>query len=428
MGTTPSCTWPRPTSSASRPSSGSPPAEFIERYCREGAAASTPAHGPARLPVPDAREPLRRLPRAPDAVRTWPFWEENLKRSVWEGPVKDCCPGIGHGELTPRRGGRPHRARDRGLVRGDMTAAPRLRPVEALPGPDGDVLLADPLGAAGDDDGGPVRVSSFAWRVARRLDGKVDAAEVARALSPRPRRRRSRCAWQRSSRSSRARGARRRARPRAPGRGARGLRARGRAPGARGGARLSRRSVRAAPAHRRPRGQRLGHAAAARPRRPAGAGGRDRARLRPLRARLRRPAASRRRFRARRLARRGARAGAARDRPAGEGLRHAARPDGARPRGLPCARDRPRRGRPRAPHEPGARAPAPLPLHRGPAPPGAAAARRRLPRGRARRGPRRGARRAGARRGAPRADARHRRHRPSRASCRPSRAPPSSAP
>lgn len=35
----------------------------------------------------------------PLQCRTWPFWSENLKKATWEGPVKDCCPGIGKGEL-----------------------------------------------------------------------------------------------------------------------------------------------------------------------------------------------------------------------------------------------------------------------------------------------------------------------------------------
>ena len=37
----------------------------------------------------------------PKQCRTWPFWEENLDRARWEGPVRDCCPGIGTGPLHP---------------------------------------------------------------------------------------------------------------------------------------------------------------------------------------------------------------------------------------------------------------------------------------------------------------------------------------
>lgn len=38
-------------------------------------------------------------PVRPMQCRTWPFWHENLKRATWDGPVKECCPGIGHGPL-----------------------------------------------------------------------------------------------------------------------------------------------------------------------------------------------------------------------------------------------------------------------------------------------------------------------------------------
>lgn len=43
----------------------------------------------------------RIYPVRPKQCATWPFWTENLERSVWEGPVADCCPGIGKGPLTP---------------------------------------------------------------------------------------------------------------------------------------------------------------------------------------------------------------------------------------------------------------------------------------------------------------------------------------
>ncbi len=39
----------------------------------------------------------------PVQCRTWPFWDENIKRqTTWEGPVKDTCPGIGEGRLYCR--------------------------------------------------------------------------------------------------------------------------------------------------------------------------------------------------------------------------------------------------------------------------------------------------------------------------------------
>ena len=36
----------------------------------------------------------------PVQCRTWPFWDENLKRpTTWNGPVRETCPGIGRGRL-----------------------------------------------------------------------------------------------------------------------------------------------------------------------------------------------------------------------------------------------------------------------------------------------------------------------------------------
>jgi hypothetical protein len=37
----------------------------------------------------------------PRQCRAWPFWEENLERATWEGPVSQCCPGVGQGPLYP---------------------------------------------------------------------------------------------------------------------------------------------------------------------------------------------------------------------------------------------------------------------------------------------------------------------------------------
>ena len=38
-------------------------------------------------------------PVRPKQCATWPFWEENLERERWEGPVRERCPGIGQGRL-----------------------------------------------------------------------------------------------------------------------------------------------------------------------------------------------------------------------------------------------------------------------------------------------------------------------------------------
>ncbi|MEM7311210.1 MAG: YkgJ family cysteine cluster protein [Planctomycetota bacterium] len=77
------------------------PKVFLERYCvLEDGMVSLRMDRPAcpflgednRCGVYEVR---------PMQCRTWPFWEENLKRKVWKGPVKDCCPGIDQGPLTP---------------------------------------------------------------------------------------------------------------------------------------------------------------------------------------------------------------------------------------------------------------------------------------------------------------------------------------
>lgn len=38
-------------------------------------------------------------PVRPKQCDAWPFWTENLNPETWNGPVKDCCPGIGKGRL-----------------------------------------------------------------------------------------------------------------------------------------------------------------------------------------------------------------------------------------------------------------------------------------------------------------------------------------
>ena len=35
----------------------------------------------------------------PRQCRTWPFWPENMPRSVWEEEIASFCPGVGKGRL-----------------------------------------------------------------------------------------------------------------------------------------------------------------------------------------------------------------------------------------------------------------------------------------------------------------------------------------
>jgi hypothetical protein len=86
--------------------------EFLERFCQSvdgwiTLRMDTPAcpflNADARCAVNDIR---------PRQCRAWPFWQENLKRTTWEGPVSDCCPGIGQG---PR-----HSAREVERIAGEL--------------------------------------------------------------------------------------------------------------------------------------------------------------------------------------------------------------------------------------------------------------------------------------------------------------------
>ncbi len=41
----------------------------------------------------------RVYPARPKQCATWPFWTENLDPDQWDGPVRECCPGIGRGKV-----------------------------------------------------------------------------------------------------------------------------------------------------------------------------------------------------------------------------------------------------------------------------------------------------------------------------------------
>ena len=75
-------------------------AEFLERYCdkQPGYHPSLKMDAPA-CPFLQHDQRCAIYPVRPMQCRTWPFWRENLAREVWEGPVKDCCPGVDSGPL-----------------------------------------------------------------------------------------------------------------------------------------------------------------------------------------------------------------------------------------------------------------------------------------------------------------------------------------
>ena len=74
-------------------------ADFLARHCRaEDGWVSLRIDEPA-CPFlgPDRRCGI--YPVRPKQCATWPFWEENLERARWDGPVRETCPGIGRGPL-----------------------------------------------------------------------------------------------------------------------------------------------------------------------------------------------------------------------------------------------------------------------------------------------------------------------------------------
>ena len=76
--------------------------EFLARYCDKepGFHPTLKMDAPA-CPFLGADQRCAIYPVRPKQCRTWPFWTENLARETWEGPVKQCCPGIGRGPLYP---------------------------------------------------------------------------------------------------------------------------------------------------------------------------------------------------------------------------------------------------------------------------------------------------------------------------------------
>ncbi len=80
---------------------GLPRERFLETYCRvEDGWVVLRMDEPA-CPFLTEGNRCAIYPVRPKQCAAWPFWKENLVRSTWEGAVKDCCPGIGKGELVP---------------------------------------------------------------------------------------------------------------------------------------------------------------------------------------------------------------------------------------------------------------------------------------------------------------------------------------
>ena len=75
-------------------------ATFLERHCQEEDGWITLRIDEPACPFLNDAGGCSVYEARPKQCRTWPFWVENLKRATWEGPVSDCCPGIGKGELV----------------------------------------------------------------------------------------------------------------------------------------------------------------------------------------------------------------------------------------------------------------------------------------------------------------------------------------
>ena len=73
---------------------------FLAEYCRKEDGWITLRMDQPACRFLDAANRCSIYPVRPKQCATWPFWRENLERATWEGPVMECCPGIGTGPLV----------------------------------------------------------------------------------------------------------------------------------------------------------------------------------------------------------------------------------------------------------------------------------------------------------------------------------------
>jgi len=78
---------------------GLSPAEFYRRHCEEDGPYTVLRMDKPQCPFLEEDNRCAVYAARPKQCRTWPFWEENLEREAWEGPVAECCPGIDRGKL-----------------------------------------------------------------------------------------------------------------------------------------------------------------------------------------------------------------------------------------------------------------------------------------------------------------------------------------
>jgi Fe-S-cluster containining protein len=75
-------------------------AAFLEQYCTLDESWPVLRMDEPACAFLDKDNRCKIYPVRPKQCATWPFWTENLERATWEGAVKDCCTGIGKGELS----------------------------------------------------------------------------------------------------------------------------------------------------------------------------------------------------------------------------------------------------------------------------------------------------------------------------------------
>ncbi len=74
---------------------------FLRRYCREEDGWVSLRMDEPACPFLGEDNRCGIYPVRPKQCATWPFWEENLEKAVWQGPVRECCPGLDRGTLYP---------------------------------------------------------------------------------------------------------------------------------------------------------------------------------------------------------------------------------------------------------------------------------------------------------------------------------------
>jgi Fe-S-cluster containining protein len=72
--------------------------DFLAEYCEEEDSYVSLVSSLAACPFLKKNR-CQIYPVRPKQCETWPFWRENLVREIWDGPVSNCCPGIGKGEI-----------------------------------------------------------------------------------------------------------------------------------------------------------------------------------------------------------------------------------------------------------------------------------------------------------------------------------------